>query len=104
MLLDRLGASYRFGGHSSDWILPLHSSVASTDQKKVFLRPPENIRKVTFFHQLLLILFHLCTYLFNYFCYNALIFCTVAYMDTMICAFVGMNIQTSWKLNYAFYS
>ncbi|XP_041014528.1 DExH-box ATP-dependent RNA helicase DExH7, chloroplastic isoform X1 [Juglans microcarpa x Juglans regia] len=45
-LLDKLAASYRFGGPSSDWILPLHSSVASNDQKRVFLRPPENIRKV----------------------------------------------------------
>ncbi|KAL4654864.1 hypothetical protein ACB092_01G411400 [Castanea dentata] len=45
-LHDKLVASYRFGGPSSDWILPLHSSVASNDQKKVFLRPPENIRKV----------------------------------------------------------
>ena len=48
MLFDKLVASYRFGGPSSDWILPLHSSVASTDQKKVFLRPPENIRKASF--------------------------------------------------------
>lgn len=46
MLYDRLAASYRFSGPSSDWLLPLHSSVAPTDQKKVFLRPPENIRKV----------------------------------------------------------
>ncbi|XP_062083856.1 DExH-box ATP-dependent RNA helicase DExH7, chloroplastic isoform X2 [Humulus lupulus] len=46
MLVDKLAASYRFGGPSSDWILPLHSSVASADQKRVFLRPPENIRKV----------------------------------------------------------
>ncbi|KAM6598187.1 hypothetical protein CsatA_008711 [Cannabis sativa] len=46
MLVDMLAASYRFGGPSSDWILPLHSSVASADQKRVFLRPPENIRKV----------------------------------------------------------
>lgn len=46
MLLDRLVASYRFGGPSSDWVLPLHSSIASKDQKKVFLWPPENIRKV----------------------------------------------------------
>ncbi|XP_031124357.1 DExH-box ATP-dependent RNA helicase DExH7, chloroplastic isoform X2 [Ipomoea triloba] len=45
-LLDRLSASYRFGGQSSEWLLPLHSSIASEDQKKVFLRPPENIRKV----------------------------------------------------------
>ncbi|ESR44951.1 hypothetical protein CICLE_v100000301mg [Citrus x clementina] len=46
ILLDRLAASYRFGGPSSDWLLALHSSVASVDQKKVFLRPPEKIRKV----------------------------------------------------------
>ncbi|KAM1735057.1 hypothetical protein ACFX11_020446 [Malus domestica] len=47
-LVDKLSASYRFGGPASDWILPLHSSVASTDQKKVFLRAPENIRKACF--------------------------------------------------------
>ncbi|KFK40917.1 hypothetical protein AALP_AA2G060100 [Arabis alpina] len=46
MLLDRLAASYRFRGPSADWLLPLHSSIASTEQKKVFLRPPEEIRKV----------------------------------------------------------
>lgn len=46
MLLDKLSASYRFGGSSSEWLLPLHSSIASDDQKKVFLRPPDNIRKV----------------------------------------------------------
>ncbi|KAL3515702.1 hypothetical protein ACH5RR_022604 [Cinchona calisaya] len=46
MLLDKLSASYRFGGPSSEWLLPLHSSIASDDQKKVFLRPPDNIRKV----------------------------------------------------------
>ncbi|KAG5229327.1 ATP-dependent RNA helicase [Salix suchowensis] len=46
MLLDRLVASYRFGGPSSDWVLPLHSSIATNDQKKVFLWPSENIRKV----------------------------------------------------------
>lgn len=46
MLLDKLSASYRFGGPSSQWLLPLHSSVASDDQKRVFLRPPDNIRKV----------------------------------------------------------
>ncbi|XVE67464.1 hypothetical protein DITRI_Ditri08aG0163400 [Diplodiscus trichospermus] len=45
-LLDRLAASYRFGGPSSDWLLPLHSSIASTEQKKVFLNPPVGIRKV----------------------------------------------------------
>ncbi|XP_059648206.1 DExH-box ATP-dependent RNA helicase DExH7, chloroplastic isoform X1 [Cornus florida] len=46
MLHDKLAASYRFGGLSSEWLLPLHSSVAPVDQKKVFLRPPNNIRKV----------------------------------------------------------
>ncbi|CAA7028259.1 unnamed protein product [Microthlaspi erraticum] len=45
-LLDRLAASYRFRGPCADWLLPLHSSVASTEQKKVFMRPPEDIRKV----------------------------------------------------------
>lgn len=45
-LVDKLAASYQFSGAASDWILPLHSSVASVDQKKVFLRAPENIRKV----------------------------------------------------------
>ncbi|KAG8082023.1 hypothetical protein GUJ93_ZPchr0014g47055 [Zizania palustris] len=46
MLIDRLCASVRFGGASSDWVLPLHSLLAPTDQRKVFLSPPENIRKV----------------------------------------------------------
>ncbi|WZZ86810.1 hypothetical protein YC2023_115389 [Brassica napus] len=46
MLLDRLAASYRFRGPSADWLLPLHSSIASTEQKRVFLRPPEDVRKV----------------------------------------------------------
>lgn len=46
MLLDKLAGSYQFGGLSSDWLLPLHSSIAADDQKKVFLRPPEKIRKV----------------------------------------------------------
>ncbi|XP_021285972.1 DExH-box ATP-dependent RNA helicase DExH7, chloroplastic isoform X1 [Herrania umbratica] len=45
-LLDRLAASYQFGGPSSDWLLPLHSSIASSEQKKVFLNPPDGIRKV----------------------------------------------------------
>ncbi|TYK11207.1 DExH-box ATP-dependent RNA helicase DExH7 [Cucumis melo var. makuwa] len=48
LLYDRLAASYQFGGQASDWILPLHSSIASTDQKKVFLRPPYGIRKASF--------------------------------------------------------
>ncbi|CAE5962521.1 unnamed protein product [Arabidopsis arenosa] len=46
MLLNRLAASYRFRGPSGDWLLPLHSSIASTEQRKVFLRPPKGIRKV----------------------------------------------------------
>lgn len=52
-LLDRLSVSFQFSGQSSEWILPLHSSVASEDQKKVFMRPPENIRKVLFSVQLM---------------------------------------------------
>ncbi|KAG0494394.1 hypothetical protein HPP92_005388 [Vanilla planifolia] len=46
LLVDKLTASFRFRGQSSDWVLPLHSMLASTDQHKVFLTPPENIRKV----------------------------------------------------------
>ncbi|KAH0783227.1 hypothetical protein KY290_002825 [Solanum tuberosum] len=38
-----------FSGQSFEWILPLHSSVASEDQKKVFMRPPENIGKESCF-------------------------------------------------------
>ncbi|XP_076921009.1 DExH-box ATP-dependent RNA helicase DExH7, chloroplastic-like [Bidens hawaiensis] len=45
-LLDKLAASYQFRGPASDWILPLHSSIASSEQKKVFLRPPDDIRKI----------------------------------------------------------
>lgn len=45
-LHDKLAASYQFGGSSVDWLFPLHSSTAARDQKKVFLRPPKNIRKV----------------------------------------------------------
>ncbi|XP_076947486.1 DExH-box ATP-dependent RNA helicase DExH7, chloroplastic isoform X2 [Bidens hawaiensis] len=45
-LLDKLAASYQFRGAASDWILPLHSSIASSEQKKVFLRPPDDIRKI----------------------------------------------------------
>ncbi|KAK6159647.1 hypothetical protein DH2020_003028 [Rehmannia glutinosa] len=46
MLLDKLSVSHRFGGNSSEWLLPLHSSIAPEDQKKVFQKPPDNIRKV----------------------------------------------------------
>ncbi|KAK4401986.1 DExH-box ATP-dependent RNA helicase DExH7, chloroplastic [Sesamum angolense] len=45
LLLDKLAASRRFGGHSSEWLLPLHSSIAPEEQKKVFQKPPANIRK-----------------------------------------------------------
>ncbi|GBG62911.1 hypothetical protein CBR_g34283 [Chara braunii] len=45
-LLDRLTVSPRFGGLRSSWLLPLHSSVSPADQRRVFLRPPENIRKI----------------------------------------------------------
>ncbi|KAI4375529.1 hypothetical protein MLD38_013387 [Melastoma candidum] len=45
-LVDRLAASYRFSGPSSEWILPLHSSMTPDDQRKVFLQPPGQIRKV----------------------------------------------------------
>lgn len=46
MLIDRLSASVRFGGASSDWILPLHSLLGPIDQRKVFESPPDNFRKV----------------------------------------------------------
>ncbi|XP_049932027.1 DExH-box ATP-dependent RNA helicase DExH7, chloroplastic isoform X3 [Nymphaea colorata] len=46
MLFDKLAASYHFGGLSSDWIFPLHSTLSSTDQQRVFLCPPDGIRKV----------------------------------------------------------
>lgn len=46
LLLDKLAASRQFGGQSSEWLLPLHSSISSADQKKAFLRPPDNMRKV----------------------------------------------------------
>ncbi|KAJ3700380.1 hypothetical protein LUZ61_004085 [Rhynchospora tenuis] len=46
LLVDKLTAIYRFGGPSSDWVLPLHSLLSSADQRKVFQSPPENIRKV----------------------------------------------------------
>nr|XP_043628822.1 DExH-box ATP-dependent RNA helicase DExH7, chloroplastic [Erigeron canadensis] len=45
-LLDKLAASYQFRGEASEWLLPLHSSIASSEQKQVFLRPPDDIRKV----------------------------------------------------------
>nr|GFC80639.1 DExH-box ATP-dependent RNA helicase DExH7, chloroplastic isoform X1 [Tanacetum cinerariifolium] len=45
-LLDKLAASYQFRGEASEWLLPLHSNIASSEQKKVFQRPPDGIRKV----------------------------------------------------------
>ncbi|KAK4491261.1 hypothetical protein RD792_001997 [Penstemon davidsonii] len=45
LLQDQLAASRQFGGLSSEWILPLHSSIAPEDQKKVFRKPPDSIRK-----------------------------------------------------------
>ncbi|KAG2566262.1 hypothetical protein PVAP13_7NG205600 [Panicum virgatum] len=46
MLIDRLSSSVRFGGASSDWILPLHSLLGPSDQRKVFQSPPDKFRKV----------------------------------------------------------
>ncbi|PKU84361.1 putative pre-mRNA-splicing factor ATP-dependent RNA helicase [Dendrobium catenatum] len=46
LLVDKLASSFQFRGASSDWLLPLHSSLASIDQHKVFSPPPEKIRKV----------------------------------------------------------
>ncbi|KAI3497504.1 hypothetical protein L1887_40163 [Cichorium endivia] len=45
-LLDKLAASYQFRGAASEWLLPLHSNIAASEQKKVFQRPPDDIRKV----------------------------------------------------------
>ncbi|VVA94125.1 unnamed protein product [Arabis nemorensis] len=41
MLRNRLAASRRFRGPSAYWLLPLHSSIAPKEQKKVFLHPPK---------------------------------------------------------------
>jgi len=46
LMKDRLSASRRFSGSASEWLLPLHSSVASSDQRRVFQRPPSGNRKV----------------------------------------------------------
>ncbi|EFJ09549.1 hypothetical protein SELMODRAFT_428040 [Selaginella moellendorffii] len=45
-LLDRLLVLKDFSGPASDWILPLHSSVAPADQRKVFQVPPNGVRKI----------------------------------------------------------
>lgn len=59
-LHDNLVASSQFGGPSSEWIIPLHSTVASSEQKRVFLRPPGNIRKVSFVSNMFIILYLYC--------------------------------------------
>jgi len=59
-LHDKLVASRQFGGPSSEWIIPLHSTVASSEQKRVFLRPPGNIRKVSFICNMFIILYLYC--------------------------------------------
>ncbi|XP_057861727.2 DExH-box ATP-dependent RNA helicase DExH7, chloroplastic isoform X2 [Cryptomeria japonica] len=46
MLLDRLSVSHQFSGEASEWLLPLYSSIAASEQRKVFLSPPENRRKI----------------------------------------------------------
>ncbi|KAH9305425.1 hypothetical protein KI387_009829 [Taxus chinensis] len=46
LLLDHLTSSRQFGGEASEWLLPLYSSIASSEQRKVFLSPPKNIRKI----------------------------------------------------------
>lgn len=47
MLIEKLTGSYHFRGPSSEWILPLHSSLSSLEQRNVFLSPPCSKRKVT---------------------------------------------------------
>lgn len=59
-LHDKLVASSQFGGPSSEWVIPLHSAVASSEQKRVFLRPPGNIRKVSFIRDLFILLYVYC--------------------------------------------
>ncbi|EFJ19934.1 hypothetical protein SELMODRAFT_177444 [Selaginella moellendorffii] len=45
-LLDRLMVLKTFSGPAAEWLLPLHSSVAPADQRKVFQVPPRGIRKI----------------------------------------------------------
>eukprot|EP00250_Pteridium_aquilinum_P004082 c14319_g1_i2 orf=171-4673(+) len=45
-LVDRLAGSEHFGGVSSDWIIPLHSSISVNEQQKAFQIPPTSVRKI----------------------------------------------------------
>ncbi|KAH6554610.1 hypothetical protein KP509_1Z321000 [Ceratopteris richardii] len=45
-LINRLVLLEHFRGALSDWILPLHSSVSTSEQHKVFQVPPSGVRKV----------------------------------------------------------
>ena len=49
LIWERLSVSRRFSGLASQWLLPLHSSVAPADQRRVFQSPPKGIRKVGIF-------------------------------------------------------
>lgn len=49
LIWERLSVSRRFSGSASQWLLPLHSSVAPADQRRVFQSPPKGIRKVGIF-------------------------------------------------------
>ena len=78
-LLDKLAASYQFEGQSSEWLLPLHSSIASTHQEKVFLRPPNNIHMVKPFVLVLKILMSLYTCSFVFL--SLFFFCICLFVD-----------------------
>eukprot|EP00898_Chlorokybus_atmophyticus_P004343 jgi/Chlat1/490/Chrsp103S00981 len=46
-LHERLAATRRFGqGAAAQWLLPLHSSLPPEDQRRIFLTPPQGVRKV----------------------------------------------------------
>lgn len=44
-LYDRLTATRKFRD-GEQWVLPLHSSVSSSEQQQVFKRPPPGVRKI----------------------------------------------------------
>eukprot|EP00249_Psilotum_nudum_P011376 c23135_g1_i1 orf=250-4686(-) len=46
LLLDRLAVSRHFSGAASQWLLPLHSSIALSDQRKAFQSPESGVRKI----------------------------------------------------------